>query len=344
VQASPEHPVLIDKFLNDAVELDVDAVSDGTNVFIGGVMQHIEEAGVHSGDSAMSLPPYSVDKAIVTEVRRQTEMLALELGVVGLMNVQFAIKNDEIYILEVNPRASRTVPFVSKAIGVPMAKIAARLMTGEKLSDFNLPDTIEPKHMSVKESVFPFAKFPGVDTLLGPEMKSTGEVMGIDSHFPQAFYKAQLACGLHLPRSGNVFISVKDSDKIEILDFAKKLVSLGFGLVSTSGTHRFLTGKDVPSRHVYKLKENMRPNIVDLIKNDEIQMVVNTTIGKQSIADSAYIRKSALLANIPVYTTISGAKAAVDGIETAMKKDITVKSLQEYHEKLPHLKARDTAS
>ena len=344
VQASPEHPVLIDKFLNDAVELDVDAVSDGTDVFIGGVMQHIEEAGVHSGDSAMTLPPYSVDGATIKEVKRQTKMLALELGVVGLMNVQFAIKDDEIYILEVNPRASRTVPFVSKAIGIPMAKIAARLMTGEKLADFNLPDTIKPRHMSVKESVFPFAKFPGVDTLLGPEMKSTGEVMGIDTHFPQAFYKAQLACGLNLPRSGNVFISVKDSDKIEILDLAKKLVSLGFGLVSTSGTHRFLTGKDVPSRHIFKLKENMRPNIVDLIKNDEIQMVINTTIGKQSIADSAYIRKSSLLANIPVYTTISGAKAAVDGIETVMKKDITVKSLQEYHEKLPHIKSRHTAS
>ncbi len=334
VMASPEHPVLIDKFLSDALELDVDAVSDGEDVFIGGVMEHIEEAGVHSGDSGMSLPAYSVNARVVREVKKQTKKLALELQVVGLMNVQFAVKNGEIYILEVNPRASRTVPFVSKAIGIPMAKIAARVMAGEKLGAFNLPKEVIPKHMSVKESVFPFAKFPGVDTLLGPEMKSTGEVMGIDTNFARAFYKAQLACGLDLPLEGNVFISVKDSDKDNVLDVAKKIADLGFGIIATTGTHRFLVENKIETEFVYKLKEEMRPDVVDKIKSGEIQMVINTTTGKQSVRDSSYIRRNSLLSNIPVFTTIPGARAAVEGIEKIIKGDIEVKSIQEYHEGL----------
>ncbi|MBN1572281.1 MAG: carbamoyl-phosphate synthase large subunit [Deltaproteobacteria bacterium] len=334
VMASPEHPVLIDKFLSDALELDVDAVSDGEEVFIGGVMEHIEEAGVHSGDSGMSLPTYSVKENVVKEIKKQTKKLALELQVVGLMNVQFAVKNGEIYIIEVNPRASRTVPFVSKAIGIPMAKIAARVMAGEKLNTFNLPKEVIPKHMSVKESVFPFAKFPGVDTLLGPEMKSTGEVMGIDTNFARAFYKAQLACGLELPLKGNVFISVKDSDKDNVLDVAKKFSDLGFGIIATTGTHRFLVENKIKTEFVYKLKEKMRPDVVDKIKSNEIQMVINTTTGKQSIKDSSYIRRNSLLANIPVFTTIPGARAAVEGIEKIIKGDIEVKSIQEYHKGL----------
>ncbi len=334
VLASPEHPVLIDKFLSDSTEIDVDALSDGEDVFIGGVMEHIEEAGVHSGDSAMSLPPFSVSDKIVKNIRKQTMILALELGVVGLMNIQFAIKDDEIYILEVNPRASRTVPFVSKAIGIPMAKIAARIMAGEKLKDFDLPDKIIPKHISVKESVFPFAKFPGVDILLGPEMKSTGEVMGIDTSFEKAFYKAQLACGLDLPLSGNVFISVKDQDKDQVLPVAKKLSELGFGIIATTGTHRFLKDKGVILEHIFKLKELQRPNVIDKIKSDEVQMVINTMIGKQSTKDSIYIRRSSFLANIPVFTTISGAHAAVCGIEKIIKGNIKVKSLQEFHQGL----------
>ncbi len=227
VLASPEHPVLIDKFLSDAIEIDVDVVADGTDVFIGGVMEHIEEAGIHSGDSAMSLPTFSIADKIVKKIKEQSRQLALELGVVGLMNVQFALKNGEVYILEVNPRASRTVPFVSKAIGVPLAKIAARVMTGEKLKDMGLPKEIIPKHISVKESVFPFAKFPGTDILLGPEMRSTGEVMGIDNNFGRAFYKAQVASGLHLPHNGTVFVSVRDSDKEPLLPVARKLVRNG---------------------------------------------------------------------------------------------------------------------
>ncbi len=335
VLASPEHPVLIDKFLSDAIELDVDVVSDGTDVFIGGVMEHIEEAGIHSGDSAMSLPVFSVPDKIVRKIKDQAKKLALELSVVGLMNVQFALKNGEIFILEVNPRASRTVPFVSKAIGVPLAKIAARVMVGEKLKEIGLGTEITPKHISVKESVFPFAKFPGTDIILGPEMRSTGEVMGIDTTFARAFYKAQLASGLTLSADGAVFVSVRDSDKEPLLPVAKKLVELGFSLVATTGTHRFLKENNVPAEFVYKLKEQKRPNVVDMIKSGDIRMVINTTIGKQSIRDSYYIRKNTLLFNIPAFTTVSGAWAAVEGIESNHTGKIEVKSLQEFHRSLP---------
>ncbi len=331
VLASPEHPVLIDKFLSDAIELDVDVVCDGADVFIGGVMEHIEEAGIHSGDSAMSLPVFSVADKIVRKIKDQAKKLALELSVVGLMNVQFALKNGEIYILEVNPRASRTVPFVSKAIGVPLAKIAARVMVGEKLKDMGLGSEITPKHISVKESVFPFAKFPGTDIILGPEMRSTGEVMGIDTTFARAFYKAQLASGLVLSGDGAVFVSVRDSDKVPLLPVAKKLVELGFSLVATTGTHRFLRENGVPAEFVYKLKEQKRPNVVDRIKSGEIRMVINTSVGKRSIRDSYYIRKNTLLYNIPAFTTVSGARAAVEGIESNHTGKIEVKSLQEFH-------------
>ena len=331
VLASPEHPVLIDKFLSDAIELDVDVVCDGTDVFIGGVMEHIEEAGIHSGDSAMSLPVYSVPDKIVKKIKDQARKLALELSVIGLMNVQFALKEGEIFILEVNPRASRTVPFVSKAIGVPLAKIAARVMAGEKLKEMGLPAEVTPKHVSVKESVFPFAKFPGTDIILGPEMRSTGEVMGIDNTFARAFYKAQLASGLILSADGGVFVSVKDSDKEPLLPVARKLVELGYRLVATTGTHRFLNENGVDADFVHKLKEQKRPNVVDMIKSGDIRMVINTTVGKQSIKDSYYIRKNTLLFNIPTFTTVSGAWAAVEGIESNHTGKIEVKSLQEFH-------------
>jgi carbamoyl-phosphate synthase large subunit len=334
VLASPEHPVLIDKFLSDATELDVDVVCDGTDVFIGGVMEHIEEAGIHSGDSAMSLPVFSVPDKIVRQIKNQSRKLALELSVVGLMNVQFALKDGEVFILEVNPRASRTVPFVSKAIGVPLAKIAARVMAGEKLKELGLSGEVTPKHVSVKESVFPFAKFPGTDIILGPEMRSTGEVMGIDSTFARAFYKAQLASGLILSPDGGVFVSVRDSDKEPLLPVAKKLVELGYRLVATTGTHRFLSENGVAAEFVYKLKEQKRPNVVDMIKSGDICMVINTTVGKQSIKDSYYIRKNTLLFNIPTFTTVSGAWAAVEGLESNHTGKIEVKPLQEFHRAL----------
>ena len=334
VKASPEHPVLIDRFLSDSIELDVDAISDGEDVFIGGVMEHIEEAGVHSGDSAMSLPPHSVGKPLIKKIREQTRILALELGVMGLMNVQFALKDGDIYILEVNPRASRTVPFVSKAIGIPMAKIAARVMAGEKLKNFKLPEEVIPDHVSVKESIFPFAKFPGVDTLLGPEMKSTGEVMGIDKNFARSFFKAQLACGVNLPLHGSVFISVKNSDKDPVLPVARMLREMGFTIIATTGTHEFLNIHSIDAEHIYKVKEKLRPNVVDRIKDREIQIVINTTEGKQSIRDSIYIRRNSLLSNIPVFTTIPGARAAASGIKNILKGKIKVKSLQEFHKGL----------
>ena len=332
VKASPEHPVLIDKFLKDAVELDVDALADGNDVVIGGIMEHIEEAGIHSGDSACSLPPYSVDEKIIDEIRRQTKALALELQVKGLMNIQFAVKDAEIFILEVNPRASRTVPFVSKATGVPLAKMAARVMAGKTLKELGLTKEVRIDFFCVKEAVFPFAKFPGVDTLLGPEMRSTGEVMGIDSRFGRAFAKAQLGAGVHLPSSGRVFISVKDEDKGAVLPLAESLEKRGFEIVATAGTSEFLGRKGVTVTLVNKVGEG-RPDIVDRLKSSEIEMVINTTIGKESIAASYSIRRTALLGNIPYFTTISGAKAAVKGILAEMEEGLSVKSIQEYHER-----------
>ena len=332
VDVSPDHPVLIDEFLEDAVELDVDAIADGQDVVIAGVMQHIEEAGVHSGDSACSLPPYDLPEPVGDMVRDQTKAMARELGVVGLMNVQFAVRGRTVYVLEVNPRASRTVPFVSKATGVPIAKLAARVMAGEKLADLGFTHERVPKHVAVKEVVFPFSRFPGNDTLLGPEMKSTGEVMGIDRSFSHAYLKSQLAGGFPLPTAGRVFVSVKDADKPLILATARQLAALGFELVSTRGTATYLQERSVACDVVLKVPEG-RPHIVDAIKSGTIDMVINTTIGHQSILDSRDIRRSAFVQGIPYHTTIPGAWAAVRAIEAVVGDPIPhIAPLQElYH-------------
>ena len=331
VQISPEHPVLIDKFLNNAVEVDVDCISDGADVVIGGIMEHIEEAGIHSGDSACSLPPYSLSLDVMEDIRRQSYALAKELKVIGLMNIQFAVKDNAVYILEVNPRASRTVPFVSKAIGRPLAKIAAKVMLGRTLKELGLTEEVAPKHISVKESVFPFIKFPGVDTILGPEMKSTGEVMGIDKDFGRAFAKAQIAAGAKLPLKGTVFISVKDDDKDEIIPAARKLEGMGFKIIATSGTAQHLKAKGVNAEFVYKVGEG-RPHIVDKIKSGEIAMVINTSFGIKAVKDSYSIRRSALVYGVPYFTTVSGAKAAAHGIGALITEGLGVMSIQEYHE------------
>jgi carbamoyl-phosphate synthase large subunit len=330
VAASPEHPILVDKFLEDAIEVDVDALADGTEVVIGGIMQHIEEAGIHSGDSACALPPISIKPHLLDAIRSQTRALGLELGVSGLMNIQYAIKDDEIYLLEVNPRASRTSPFVSKATGRPLAKIAARVMAGKSLRELGITAEVVPRHISVKESVFPFVKFPGVDTLLGPEMKSTGEVMGIDWEFGKAFAKAQLAANVRLPLAGKVFISIKDADKQAILEPARQLVAAGFGVVATRGTAAFLAAHGVPAEPINKVKEG-RPHIVDAIKSNAIAMVFNTTFGTDSILDSFSIRRTTLMNNLAYYTTVAGMCAAVDGILAMQRESLDVTPLQEYH-------------
>ncbi len=330
VEASPEHPILVDKFLEEAIEVDVDALCDGKEVVIGGIMEHIEEAGIHSGDSACALPPYSLNEELIEEIKRQTVALALELNVVGLMNIQYAVKNGVIYLLEVNPRASRTVPFVSKATGRPLAQIAARLMAGKTLHELGVSGYIVPGYISVKEAVFPFVKFPGVDTLLGPEMKSTGEVMGIDYDFAHAFAKAQLGANVKLPLKGAVFVSVKDADKKHIVEPARKISESGFKIVATRGTAAFLRDKGIECEVVNKVKEG-RPHIVDAIKSHQIDMVFNTTFGAQSVADSYSIRRSALVYNVAYFTTISGIKAAVDGILAVQRESLDVKPLQEYY-------------
>ena len=333
VNASPKHPVLIDKYLSDAIEVDADAISDGTNVVVAGIMEHIEEAGVHSGDSACSLPPYSLDQNVVEEIRRQMKALALELGVIGLMNAQFAVKDHTIYVLEVNPRGSRTVPFVSKAIGVPIAKLAMKAMVGKSLPELGLIEAPIPVHLSVKESVFPFNKFPGVDVLLGPEMKSTGEVMGIDQDFGWAFAKSQEGAGAPLPRGGTAFISVKESDRPAALEVVRQLQRLGFNIQATSGTAAYLRSYEVYAETVNKVMEG-RPHIVDHIKNGQVALVVNTVSTASSHADSLSIRREALNKGLAYYTTIRGARAAVMGIEAILKKELTIRSLQEYHHHL----------
>ncbi len=330
VKASPERPVLVDKYLEDAVEIDVDAISDGKVVVVAGIMEHIEEAGVHSGDSACSLPPFSLSRSIITEIDRQARALALELGVVGLMNIQFAVKEGRIYVLEVNPRASRTVPFVSKAIGVPLAKLAARVMAGKTLDEIGFTKEATIKHIAVKEAVFPFAKFPGVDTLLGPEMKSTGEVMGIDSEFGMSFAKSQMAAGNPMPVSGRVFLSVKDKDKLGLLEVAQGLEKMGFSLVATRGTADYLRKRGVSVETVNKVTEG-RPHIVDQITDMQVDFVINTVHGAQSQKDSYSIRRTTLMKGIPYFTTISAARAAVRGIAAIKKNHLQVKSIQEYH-------------
>jgi carbamoyl-phosphate synthase large subunit len=328
VTVSGSSPVLIDSYLQDAVEVDVDAVADGKDVYVAGIMEHIEEAGIHSGDSACSLPPYHLEPAIVAELERQTVALAKALDVVGLMNTQLAVKDGVIYVLEVNPRASRTVPFVAKATGQPIAKIAARVMAGEKLAALK-PSPVNEGHIAVKEAVFPFARFPGVDVILGPEMKSTGEVMGLDRDFGRAFAKSQLGAGVDLPVKGTVFISVKDRDKASMIPIGRKLVEMGFALIATGGTQRFLESEGLPVARINKVLEG-RPHVVDAMKNGRIQLVFNTTEGAAAIADSASIRQTALLGNIPYYTTVSGARAAVSAIAALAAGPLEVAPLQSY--------------
>ncbi len=330
VQVSGKNPVLIDSYLRDAVEVDVDAICDGEEVYVAGVMEHIEEAGIHSGDSACCLPPHSLGPDVIDEIKRQTGLLAKRIGVVGLINVQFAVRGGEIFLLEVNPRASRTVPFVAKAIGVPIAKIAARVMAGDKLADFTLPDlSTATGHVAVKEAVFPFARFPNVDVVLGPEMKSTGEVIGLDRHFASAFLKAQESAGVRLPSSGRVFISVKDSDKIAMAKLAAELVDLDFTVVATSGTAQFLEEQGFTVERVLKVREG-RPNIVDRMLSGDIQLVFNTTEGAKAIADSFSIRRTALTQSIPYYTTVAGADAAVQAIDARKEGHLEVRPLQSY--------------
>jgi carbamoyl-phosphate synthase large subunit len=330
IEASGKHPILVDKFLDDATELDVDAISDGKKVVIGGVMEHIEEAGVHSGDSACSLPPVSIDKKMLAEITRQTKLLALELKVKGLMNVQFAVKDGRLYILEVNPRASRTIPFVSKAIGVPLAKLAAKIMTGMTLNELGFTTQAHPDHYCVKEAVFPFLKFPGTDTILGPEMLSTGEVMGISDDFGIAFAKSQIAAGNTLPTGGNVFISVKDCDKARAVEVARKMHEMGFKIFATKGTCISLINNNIPSEFVLKMAEG-RPNIVDYIINGRMDLIINTTVGKRTITDSFAIRRTALDRQVPYVTTIRGAGAVAKAIDALKKHKLGVKPIQLYY-------------
>ncbi len=333
VKASPEHPILIDKYLEDAIEVDVDAVSDGSNVIIGGIMEHIEEAGIHSGDSACSLPPHSLPAEIINRISNYTKSLAKEINVVGLMNVQFAVKDNHIYVLEVNPRASRTVPFVSKACGAPLAKIAAKVMLGKSLQEAGLTSEIELSHVAVKEAVFPFDRFIGVDPLLGPEMKSTGEVMGIDNDFGRAYSKAQASANNTMPVGGKVFISVKNKDKPALPPMVSKLIELGFDVIATRGTAKFLRKHGVKVDTVNKVTEG-RPDIVDYIKNREINFVINTVTGTKAQRDSFSIRESALQHRVTYTTTIPGARAAINAIEVLLKKQVNIKSIQEYHQNI----------
>jgi len=331
VQVSGKSPVLLDSFLQDAIEIDVDAIADHDTVYVAGIMQHIEEAGVHSGDSACSLPPYSLAAELIAELGTQTAALARGLGVVGLMNVQFAIKGRDIYILEVNPRASRTVPFVAKATGVPIAKIAARVMAGEPLASFKLAPPDIRGHIAVKEAVFPFARFPGVDTILGPEMKSTGEVMGIDTDFGRAFAKAQIGAGAVLPTTGTVFLSVRDHDKRHVAALARRLVDMGFAVLATSGTAQRLEAAGVPCERINKVNEG-RPHCVDAMLSGRVHLVINTTEGAQAIADSFSIRRTSVTRSIPYYTTFPAALAVADAIAALQAGNLEVRPLQSYFE------------
>ncbi|MGB5077339.1 MAG: carbamoyl-phosphate synthase large subunit, partial [Sphingorhabdus sp.] len=329
VIVSGDSPVLIDSYLRDAIEVDVDAICDGDDVVVAGILQHIEEAGVHSGDSACTIPPYSLPKEIVEEIARQADALARALSVRGLMNVQFAVKDGEVYLIEVNPRASRTVPFVAKAIGAPIAKIAARVMAGEKLKD--LPKiNLDIDYIAVKEAVFPFARFPGVDPVLSPEMKSTGEVMGIDKDFATAFAKSQLGAGMPLPKSGKVFVSVKDSDKAVILPAVRQVLDLGFEVCATGGTADYLAAQGLNVDRVNKVAQG-RPHIVDKIKDGEIVLIFNTTEGWQSLKDSEEIRRSALVGKVAQYTTAAGSVAAAQAIAALGKRELEVRPLQDYY-------------
>ena len=326
---SPDHPVLLDRFLEGAIEVDVDAVCDGERVYIGGVMEHIEEAGIHSGDSACCIPPFSLGEDTIVEIREHAKNLALALGVVGLMNVQFAVKDERVYVLEVNPRASRTVPFVSKATGIPLAKVAARVMAGEKLSEMNLPS--EDRELGcycVKEAVMPFGRFPGTDSILGPEMKSTGEVMGVAPDFPSAYAKSQLAIDYSLPSGGTAFISVCDRDKRSVVAVARHLHQLGFRILSTRGTARSMRAAGIPVDEVQKVHEG-RPNIVDALKNGEVQLVINTPFGRETRSDGYHIRTAAVQHGVSNITTLAAAQASVQAIEAMMEGRLEVIALQD---------------
>jgi carbamoyl-phosphate synthase large subunit len=330
IAASPDHPILIDKFLQDAIEVDVDAISDGTDTVIGGIMEHIEEAGIHSGDSACVLPPITFSQELLESIEKQTKLIARELGVVGLMNIQYAVKDGVLYVLEVNPRASRTVPFVSKAIGVPLAKLATKIMLGRSLKDLGFTETIWPEHISVKEAVFPFNRFPNVDVLLGPEMKSTGEVMGIDRSFGMAFAKSQMAAGFSLPLDGGVFISVNDIHKDKIVPVARAFQNMGFHIMATHGTAAHLERNGIKTETIFKLSEG-RPHVVDRIKNGDIQVVINTSVGRRSSLDAYHIRRGALTYNVLYTTTIAGSKALSEAVMALKKENWEVSPLQDYH-------------
>src|SRR5438034_442779 len=335
VRVSPEHPILVDKFLEDALEIDVDAIADGERVVVGGVMEHVEKAGIHSGDSACALPPYSLGDDQIDRIKAQTRALAKELDVLGLLNIQFAIKNETVYVLEVNPRASRTVPFVSKAIGVPLAKLATKVMLGASLRELGFAEEREVAHLAVKEAVFPFIKFPGVDVLLGPEMKSTGEVMGIDRDFRKAYVKSQIAANSPLPTSGKVFLSVKNRDKRAVLQVAKRLAEMGFSLVATAGTAKLPMRQGMTVELVYTVNESLRPNIVDLMKRNEIALVFNTPEDGRARKDSYLIRRTAVTQNLPSYPPVDRAPAAIGRIEALLKGEMSVQSLQDYYAARP---------
>jgi carbamoyl-phosphate synthase large subunit len=326
---APGKPVLLDKFLEEAIELDVDCISDGETTVVGGMLQHIEFAGVHSGDAAMVMPPHELSPEMLDEVRQATRDLAQALKVIGLMNVQYAIKDGELFLIEVNPRASRTIPFVSKAIGVPLAKLGARVMAGAKLKDLGFTEEIIPKHWAIKEAVFPFSKFPGSSIVLTPEMRSTGEVMGQDEDFGMAFAKTQMAAKPSLPLEGNVFLSVKDSDKPKALEVAKGLAELGFSFTSTEGTAKFLNENGIPAKSTLRISEG-RPNVADLIKNGKVQLVINTPLGLIPRRDENGIRSEAVLNSVPVITTLGSAFAALNGIRSLKDRKFSVKSLQDY--------------
>ncbi len=331
IDASPERPVLVDRYLQNAHEFDVDTVADSTATVIGGIMQHVESAGVHSGDSACVLPPYAISDQNLAQIRSQTHDLARALDVVGLMNVQYAVQDGEVYIIEVNPRASRTVPFVSKAIGIPLAKVAARAMVGLTLEEQGVTEEVSIDHIAVKEAVLPFNKFPGVDTLLGPEMKSTGEVMGIDNDFGLSFQKAQLGAGVRLPTEGTVFISVNDRDKNDTVDIGSRLEGLGFRIIATQGTQRRLAEEGIAVERIYKIREG-RPSILDEIKNQNIALMINTPAGEKARSDDHQIRRAALQYGVAYTTTLAGATAVVSAIESMVKdRGVRIRTLQEFH-------------
>lgn len=329
IDVSSEHPILIDKFLKEAIEVDVDAISDGETVVIGGIMQHIEEAGIHSGDSACVLPPHSLSQGMIEQIKEATRAMALELKVIGLMNIQYAIRDEILYILEVNPRASRTIPFVSKATGVPLAKLATKVMVGKKLSELGFTEEIHVDHYAVKEAVFPFDRFENVDTLLGPEMKSTGEVMGLDKSLGLAFAKSQFAAGQSIPSEGAVLFSMRGDDKKTILQVAKQLAELGFSIMGTRGTAKYLNENGVECTQINKISEG-RPHILDKIQDKAIQWIVNTSRGTRTTEDSYTIRRAALDYHLPYTTTTAGAESMAMAIATLKKQPMEVKSVQEY--------------